>query len=103
MPTPQGRYWLITLSCAHHPEQPTLKTPLVYMKGQKEVGEGGFEHWQILVVASKRVSRNQVKQVLHETAHVELSRSEAADEYVWKEDTRVEGSQFEIGNRFLYH
>jgi len=29
--------------------------------------------------------------------HAELSRSRAAEIYVWKEDTRVEGTQFEIG------
>ncbi len=101
MPTPQGRYWLVTLSCAYVPEQPVLTAPIVYIKGQKEIGEGGFEHWQILVITSKRVSRNQVKQALHETAHVELSRSEAANDYVWKEDTRVANTQFEIGNKPL--
>lgn len=30
-------------------------------------------------------------------AHVEPSRSEAADQYVWKEESRVDGSQFELG------
>lgn len=33
------------------------------------------------------------------TAHVEPSRSEAANEYVWKEDTRVPGTQFEYGSK----
>jgi len=31
--------------------------------------------------------------------HCELGRSEAAAEYVWKEDTRVEGTQFEFGSK----
>lgn len=31
------------------------------------------------------------------TSHCELARSEAASEYVWKEETRVEGTQFEFG------
>lgn len=102
MPTPQGRYWLITLSCEQHPDQPTLKSPLVYLKGQKEQGAtDGYLHWQMLAITDRKCTRAQVKQALHNTAHVELSRSEAASEYVWKEDTRVEGTQFEIG-KILY-
>lgn len=97
MPCPQGRYWLATISCAHLPTQPELTDLLCYVKGQKEVGEGGFEHWQVLAVSKKRATLRQVKLALHETAHVELSRSEAANDYVWKEDTRVPGTQFEIG------
>jgi len=33
--------------------------------------------------------------------HVEPTRSSAALEYVWKEDTRVDGTQFELGSRPL--
>lgn len=33
------------------------------------------------------------------SAHCELTRSEAADEYVWKEDTRIAGTQFELGRK----
>lgn len=97
MPCIQGRYWLATISFAHLPTQPILQGDLCYLKGQREVGSGGFEHWQVLAVTSKKVSLSKVKTFLHSTAHVELSRSEAANEYVWKEDTRVAGTQFEIG------
>lgn len=31
--------------------------------------------------------------------HAEISRSAAASDYVWKEDTRVSGTQFELGVR----
>lgn len=34
-------------------------------------------------------------------AHAELTRSDAAIEYVWKDDTRVDGTQFELGERLL--
>lgn len=97
MPCPQGRYWLATISCAHLSTQPELVDPLCYIKGQKEIGEGGFEHWQVLAVTKKKCTLRQVKNALHSTAHVELSRSEAANDYVWKEDTRVAGTQFESG------
>lgn len=97
MPCPQGRYWLATISVAQLSQQPTLSGDLVYLKGQKEIGEGGFEHWQVLAVTSRKCTLRQVKSFLHSTAHVELSRSDAANAYVWKEDTRVPGTQFEIG------
>lgn len=99
MPCPQGRYWLATISCAHLAEQPSLKDPICYLKGQKEQGEGGFLHWQVLAVTSKRCTLKMVKQALHQSAHVELSRSDAADSYVWKEETRVPDTQFELGSK----
>lgn len=101
MPCPQGRYWLATISCQHLPDQPVLCSPICYLKGQKEQGEGGFLHWQVLAVTSKRCTLAMVKKALHQTAHVELSRSEAADQYVWKEDTRVPDTQFELGSKPL--
>lgn len=33
------------------------------------------------------------------SAHCELTRSDAADEYVWKEETRIAGTQFELGRK----
>ena len=99
MPTIQGRYWLVTISFAHLNSQPCLNPPLCYLKGQREVGAGGFEHWQLLAVTSRKSTLNQVKRALHQTAHVELSRSDAADAYVWKDDTAVEGTRFELGEK----
>jgi len=99
MPTPQARYWLVTLSSTLHPERPCLKPPVCYLKGQKEVGAGGYEHWQLLVITSRLSTRNQVKLALHPSAHVEASRSAAADDYVWKDDTAVPGTRFEDGAR----
>lgn len=97
MPAIKGRYWLCTLSVQQHSDQPTLSNDCCYLKGQKEIGDGGFEHWQFLAVFSKQVTLQQAKQHFHNTCHLELSRSAAANDYVWKEDTRVEGSQFELG------
>lgn len=99
MPTVQARYWLATLSVAHAPDRPSLKEPVCYLKGQQEVGEGGFAHWQLLVVTCRKCTLNQVKQALHPTVHLEPSRSVAADAYVWKEETAVEGTRFELGTK----
>lgn len=101
MPCLQGRYFLITLSCAHHPTQPTLKDPLCYLKGQQELGAGGYLHWQLLAIARKKISIHLVKTLIGGNAHVELSRSTAAEDYVWKEDSRVTGTQFELGTKPL--
>lgn len=99
MPTPQGRYWIVTLSCAVHPEQPTLHDTFAYMCGQKEIGQGGFEHWQFIVNTKSVRTRNQVKAAIDPTCHVELTRSSAADTYVLKDDTAVPETRFELGER----
>lgn len=97
MPAQKARYWLATLSVSHHPDQPSLSRDCVYLKGQKEIGANGFEHWQFIAVFNKQVTLNQAKSHFHQSIHLEVSRSSAANEYVWKEDTRVDGSQFELG------
>lgn len=90
---------MATISCAQMLDQPVLSSPICYMKGQMERGEGGFLHWQVLCVCDRQATLQQVKRALHPTAHLELTRSAAAEEYVWKEDTRVVDTQFEIGTR----
>lgn len=60
-----------------------------------------YLHWQILVIFSRKLRLGGVKSIFGRTVHAEPSRSQAADEYVWKEDTRVAGTQFELGERPL--
>jgi len=99
--SPQGLYWIGTI-----PEQffvPIAPLPLgcMYVRGQLETGEGtGFRHWQLLLVL---VEKKRLPFVIatYPGGHWELSRSDAADAYVWKEQTRVEGTQFELGSRKL--
>lgn len=91
----QGVYWLLTI-----PENdftPALPDECVYIKGQRERGdETGYVHWQVLVVLRRKGSLSTVKSIFGQTTHGELTRSSAANEYVWKEDTRI-GDQFELG------
>lgn len=98
MPAPQARYWLLTIPFAHYP-QVELVPPVVYIKGQQEIGAGGLHHWQLLVQCSKKVTLAGIKRCFVPQAHCEISRSEAADAYVWKEDTRVPDTQFELGEK----
>lgn len=69
-----------------------------YCRGQREVGEGGFDHWQFYVVVSSKKSLQQMKEV-HPTGHWELTRSDAIEGYVWKESSRVDGTSFEYGKK----
>lgn len=70
-----------------------------YIKGQKEIGEGGYHHWQIVAHYKKKVRLRGAKEHWPTTSHLEPTRSESAVDYVWKEETRVEGTQFEIGRK----
>ena len=66
-----------------------------------EIGEDtGYRHWQLLLVLDRKQRLSYVRERFP-GGHWELSRSSAADEYVWKETTRVEGTQFELGIRKL--
>lgn len=96
MPAPQFKYFLLTIP--HADFLPFLPPSITYIRGQLEQGANtGYLHWQILAVAHKKRTVTSVRQLFGESCHVEPSRSEAANDYVWKEDTRVEGTQFEIG------
>jgi len=56
-----------------------------------------YLHWQILVIFKRKLRLGGVKSIFGRTCHAEPGRSNAALEYVWKEDTRVDGTQFELG------
>lgn len=106
MPTPQARYWLLTVPVYDPNESPTwtksLPDGVKYIRGQQEVGSStGYRHWQLLVASTKPVSMSKVKEWFGSTAHCERSRSAAADEYVWKEDTSVPGTRFEVGTKAI--
>jgi len=106
-----ARYWIGTISCVSGWLVPTgtLEAPLVWIKGQREIGEGkkkylisgGFEHFQLVAAFSRNVRLSQVKRIFPGNGHWEPTRSAAAELYVWKEDTRVAGSQFEVGAKAL--
>lgn len=95
MPSPQARYFLLTIPS--HDFLPYLPPDCQYIKGQLEQGSStDYLHWQILVAFPSKVTCLKVKQVFGPSAHIEISRSSAANDYVWKEESRV-GHQFELG------
>nr|QGF19349.1 replication associated protein [Antarctic circular DNA molecule] len=94
----QGIYWLLTIR--QESFMPYLPPGVTYIRGQLEIGEGGFVHWQVLVIFERSVRLAAVTKIFG-PAHAELSRSDAADEYVWKDETSVAGTRFELGIRKL--
>lgn len=96
-PTPQCRYWLLTIPANSWNPPTELPSTLAYVKGQQEVGASGYQHWQVLAVFKKKVRRSAVKSAFTNETHCEPSRSEAANDYVWKEETRVPETQFVLG------
>lgn len=101
MPAPQGRYWMVTLPYATF--TPYLPEGMAYIKGQLEAGtETGHLHWQLLCYFNNKKTKTFIRNMLGDDTgtNFQLTRNEqAVEEYVWKEDTRVEGTQFELGSR----
>jgi len=90
----QARYWLLTIPHANF--TPYLPPQCNYIKGQLELAESGFLHWQVVVSFRRKVRLGGVRAVFGEY-HAEATRSEAAVAYVWKEATSIGGTQFELG------
>jgi len=70
---------------------------VAYIRGQGELAASGYRHWQIMAAYKSKVRLARVKQLFGTTCHAEPTRSDAAREYVWKEETRIAGTQFEFG------
>lgn len=63
-------------------------------------GDGnGFLHWQLVANFKKPTRLPAVKASFSDQAHCEPTKSAAALDYVWKDDTRVEGTQLELGTQ----
>ena len=96
------RSWFLTIGEQHwQPDEFAYPNEIVqYVKGQLEVGEqNGYRHWQLVAYFKKPVRLSTVRHAFGGHAHCEPTRSAAADEYVWKEETAVADTRFEFGNR----
>lgn len=99
----QGRYWLCTIPAKDEDREAlvfpySLDGSCAYVCGQlEEGGETGYLHWQVMAIFKRKVSIRSLQQSFSPTGHYELSRSEAARDYVGKEETRVGESFFELG------
>ena len=78
--------------------EPVLPDACSYVKGQGEIGESGYRHWQILAIF-KRSVRTAAVMSAFVPCHAEPTRSAAAEQYVWKDDTAEIATRFEIGEK----
>lgn len=84
----QARIWLVTLKYVADDDISKESAKFVYAKGQQEIGAGGFHHWQFVVYFGRPIRLTALKKIW-KTAHAEPTKSERAESYCWKEDTRV--------------
>jgi len=99
----QARWWIGTMPSRHWNISCADDLPefILYAKGQREVGGNtGYEHVQFVIQCARPTRLSRLKKWSNVT-NFEPTRSEAALEYVWKEDTRVPDSQFEYGRRAM--
>lgn len=95
MPAIQSISWILTIPV--HLFIPYLPPGIVYIRGQQEKGnDSEYHHWQLVVYFDKKATLKKVRDIFG-PVHAESTRSVACDAYVWKEDTRVEGTRFELG------
>lgn len=94
----QGRYWILTIP--KDDWEPCLPEGVKYCIGQGEIGETtGYSHWQLLAIFTEKVGLRGCKRAFTDTAHCELSRSEASEDYCTKEETRIVGTEFCFGEK----
>jgi len=91
-----GRYWFGTIPYDLWIFPNPLPSSVAYVKGQVEAGtERGYLHVQLVVIFKSTQRLSAVRKLF--PGNWELSRSVAANAYVFKENTRVPDSQFELG------
>jgi len=91
---------MLTIPIALFNPPDNLNEGLVWLKGQPERGEDGYEHWQLICCTRKKCRPSAVKRLFCPQAHVEITRSAAADAYVWKDDTCIDQARrFELGRK----
>jgi len=94
----QGIFWLLTIPRVSYTPPTECPPGISWIKGQAEIGEEtNYEHWQIIVAFATKQSLPGVKRQFGPGCHAELTRSTAAEAYVWKDDTSVAGTRFELG------
>lgn len=99
MPSIQAKYWMLTIPA--HCFTPFLPPGVEFIKGQLESGsQSEYLHWQLLVSMSRKSTLSNVVKIFG-PYHAEQTRSAAADEYVFKDDTAIPNTRFQLGKKTL--
>jgi len=96
-PSPPAAYWILTIPQATWTPPLELPPTLLLIKGQLEEGASGFKHWQVVIRLKNKQRLSGVRLLFPRETHAEPTRSAAALNYVWKEDTAVPGTRFSLG------
>ena len=76
----QGTLWMGTLPDVAW--EPCLPEGISYIRGQKERGAGGLEHFQVFFILPRKASLSAVSQLWRPyVGHWELTRSAAIEDY----------------------
>lgn len=95
---PRHKFWILTIPYADwQPPTNISNCNASYIAGQREISDTGYDHWQVVAYYTNKVRLGTVKADFTNTTHAEPTRSDAARDYVWKDETSVEGSRFELG------
>lgn len=91
------RWWIATIPEPEFSPESRLPNWCGYAKGQlEEAPTTGYKHWQCVFWCKLPQRLGRFKREWP-TAFFEPTRSKSAIDYVWKEDTRVPDTQFELG------
>lgn len=89
-----SRHYILTLPAGKAVFAPSvLPDGVDWWRGQLEEGESGLLHWQFVVCMSKKCRASALKKIWP-AAHIEVTRSAAAEGYVWKDDTAIPGTRW---------
>jgi len=89
-------FWILTIPHEHY--TPYLPAELCYVRGQLERSNTTqFLHWQLVARTKDKVRLSAIKKLFGNAAHAEPTKSKAANDYVWKDDTAVPSTRFELG------
>lgn len=92
----QGIFWCLTIPYDQFVVPTCLPAWLSWLKGQAELGASGYKHWQLVCAFTVKCSLRQVRDRFG-PYHAELTYSHGASDYVWKEETAIPGTRFELG------
>lgn len=103
----QARHWLLTINDSDTGD--SWKNPdslngdysgIVWLRGQKEIGASTSRpHWQLFASYKRGVRLAAIRKCFGTRVHAEPSRSKAAEDYVFKDETAIAGTRFELGSK----
>lgn len=93
-----ARWFMLTIPEEEfNPDTFQVGAEVQYLKGQKEEASSGYRHWQLVAHMTHKVRPTALKVIFGRQAHIEITRSRAAIDYVWKEETAIARTRFEKG------